>query len=852
MALPNKYFPAGLGCLTWLVLFLAVGSSKAQLVTVHAFVRPPQNPGGGILGQASDGYLWGGAMEGGDFNAGAIYRVKPDGTDWQIVVSFSGTAGPNRGQNPASGLTRGLDGNFYGITSYGGANNRGTIFKITPAGVLTTMLDFTGGGVSGNGDTPVGALLQLANGDFYGTTKYGGAHGAGIVFRFSSNVIQTVVEFDFNGTQNRGAYPLAGLVLAENGMLYGTTSEGGSSGAGTVFQLTVAGAITTLLDFTYNGANNRGANPAASLVQGNDQLLYGVTKNGGSGGSGTVFKVTTAGVLTTLADFTGGDPIHGLNPIASLLKVADGSFIGATTFGGSFNAGTIFHVTSAGALTTTIEFTGSSGANRGSAAGTGLLIASDGNYYGATTYGGLHNVGTVYRLTPGGVLNPVTDFVPLNADERGATPYGGLVNGPDGFLYGMTTGGGTLLVGTVFKIGPDGSLTTLVEFTGNSGPNRGANPYGGLTWDNNGFFYGATSRGGVNDDGTVFKMTTGGVLTTLVDFQFNGATNKGAQPYGNLVLAADGNFYGVTISGGLNGMGTIFRLAPAGILTTVVNFSGASGISRGAIPYAGLFLGAGGVMYGTTSQGGTNGTGTAYSITTGGVISTLNDFSSGGVAPIGGLVLGNDNFLYGTTAVGGANDVGTIFRMTTGGALASLVSFTGDVGSFRGSSPYATLAKDGAGNFYGATYFGGAAKTGTIFRLSSGGTFTSLVELTGSGPQANSGAAPAYGPPIIGPSGNLYGTTSAGGPHGAGSIYRINLVTVAPRIIAFSPASGNTIINAVGVAGVTYFLEATDDLTSVWNVVSTAVIADGTGALQFIDARAALPAQRFYRVISGP
>ena len=838
-----------------MAFLFACGRSDAQLETVHAFIRTPQNPGQGTMVQATDSYLWGAATSGGDYNSGAIFRVKPDGTDWQTVLSFSGTGGPNRGENPASGLIRGIDGNFYGTTAYGGANDHGTIFSVTPAGVLTILHDFTGGG-AGTGDTPMGGLLQLGNGDLYGTTQFGGTAGGGSIFRLSGGIVQTIVSFTFSsGGNTRGAYPVAAMMLADDGNLYGTTSIGGSSGYGTVFQLTTGGVITTLVDFTTNGASNRGANPMAPLVQGNDHQLYGVTQNGGTGGSGTVFKVTLAGVLTTLADFTGNSgAMRGYQSVAPLLKLADGSFLGGTSFGGNNSAGTIFNITSSGTFTTLIDLTGdTTGTNRGTSLTTGFILGTDGNYYAATQLGGINNLGTVLKLTSGGVLTTLSDFVELSANNRGAIPYGGLVAGPDGYLYGMTTGGGTAQVGTIFKLGPDGALTTLVEFTGGSGANRGANPYGGLAWGNNGFFYGATSRGGANDDGTLFKVTPGGVMTTLVDFQFDGATNKGSQPYGNLVLAGDGNLYGVTNTGGPAGNGTIFRLNPTtGALTTVVLFAGASGNNRGAAPFAGLFLGAGGVMYGTTSQGGLNDSGTAYSLTTGGTITTLADFDAVRNAPYGGFVAGNDGLLYGTTAVGGTNDVGTLFRMTTAGALTTLVSFTDDAGSFRGSNPFASLAKDSSGNLYGTTYFGGSPRSGTIFRFSSGGVFSTLAELTGDGSQANSGAQPAFGPPIIGPSGNVYGTTSQGGPNGAGSIYRINLVAAALRITSFAPASASTTVTAKGAAGITYFLQSSDDLTGPWTLVSNAAVADAGGTVQFVDTRSPLPAQRFYRVISGP
>lgn len=837
-------------------LVAVVARATPPFAVVHGFSKPPQNPGQGTLVVAADGSCWGTTMYGGTSGLGAIFRVKSDGSDWQTVVSFSGTVAPTKGNLPASGLIKGLDGNFYGTTVSGGANNYGSIFVITPGGSFTTLVDFTGAGGGGNGHSPYGGLVQLANGDFYGTTAYGGSHSAGSVFRYSGGVLQTVAEFDFNGTNNRGAYPMAGLVAAADGKLYGTTSQGGTFGAGVVYQLPVGGALQALVDFTTNGAVNRGAGSLTNLALGDDQQLYGVTRDGGTGGFGTVFKVTTAGVLTTLMDFSGGDP-RGLNPLAPLLKLADGNFLGATTSGGAFGAGTLFRVTPAGNLTTVIDFTNNAAGNRGSAPATGLVRSSDGNFYGATQYGGSHQRGTVYRLTPQDVLATLTDFESLSPDARGSHPWGGLAAGPDGFLYGMTTGGGANELGTVFKIAPDGTLTTLVEFTGGGGANRGANPFGGLTAGLGGVFYGMTSGGGANGDGTIFRLTPDGTLTTLVDFQSNGATNRGASPYGNLTLASDGNFYGVTQLGGANGLGTIFRMTPAGVLTSLVQFSGTGGAAPGSIPYAGLVAGPGGLLYGTTSQGGARDFGTVYAMSLAGVSMLVFEFTNSattarGAFPYGGVAVGNDGLLYGTTVVGGTSDVGTLFRLTTGGALTTLVDFTDGGATNRGSNPYAGLVKDATGNLFGTTRFGGANKSGTLFRFVPGGSLTTLVEFTGAGSQTNSGDFPAYGVPIVGPSGNLYGTTAFGGPNGAGEVYRFLLNATVPRIVAIVGTVQGPQLTASGVPGVTYFVQSSDDLTGAWTIVSPPIVADALGAFSFVDSTTPMPPQRFYRVISGP
>ncbi len=360
----------------------------------------------------------------------------------------------------------------------------------------------------------------------------------------------------------RPQYPSAALVQGTNGNFYGTTGYGGASGEGTVFQVTPAGVLTTLVSF--NGAN--GSHPVGALVQGSDGNFYGTTDNGGtSGNHGTVFQVTPAGVLTTLVSFGG---TNGSHPAAGLVQGSDGNFYGTTAFGGASGDGTVFQVTAAGALTTLVSFSGTNGSFPFAA----LVQGTNGNFYGTTVGGGnlgLNNgdgYGTAYEVTPGGVLTTLVSFYGPN----GYSPAAGLVQGSDGNFYGTTPYGGNLSVnarsgfGTVFKMTPAGALTALVWFNGNNG----SYPCAGLVQGTNGNFYGTTAGGGAGGGGTMFKMTPAGVLTTLVSF--NGA--DGNSPQAPLVQGSDGNFYGTTEYGGTNGLGTIFQVTPAGVLTPLVSF----------------------------------------------------------------------------------------------------------------------------------------------------------------------------------------------------------------------------------------------------------------------------------------
>ena len=367
------------------------------------------------------------------------------------------------------------------------------------------------------------------------------------------------------GSSGPPEYPSAGLVQGSDGNFYGTTQYGGASGDGTVFQVTTNGTLATLVSF--NGTN--GSHPVGALVQGSDGYFYGTTKSGGTNGNnGTVFQMTPAGALTTLVSFNGA---NGCYPAAALVQGSDGSFYGTTERGGASGIGTVFQLTSAGVLTRLVSFNDTNGAAPRAA----LVQSTDGNFYGTTPQGGgpnLHGLnqdsgfGTVFRMTPAGVLTTLVKFNGSN----GGNSAGGLVQGSDGNFYGTAASGGNLSsnagygFGTAFKMTLGGALTSLVSFN----LANGYNPSAGLLQGSDGNFYGTTAGGGAGGGGTVFKMTPAGALTTLASF--HGA--DGNSPQAPLIQGSDGNFYGTTTYGGANGRGTGFQVTPAGVLTTLVSF----------------------------------------------------------------------------------------------------------------------------------------------------------------------------------------------------------------------------------------------------------------------------------------
>jgi len=358
------------------------------------------------------------------------------------------------------------------------------------AQTLTTLHSFNGA----DGRSPEGALVQGGDGNFYGTTPLGGAHAKGTVFKIDATGNLTTLH-SFSGPPGDGAAPFGGLVQGGDGNFYGTTASGGVFFQGTVFRMTSSGAVTVLHSF--NSFFHEGAVPVAGLVQGRDGNFYGTTAVGGQHFQGTIFRIDTAGNLTTLHSFS-GSPNDGSTPVA------------------------------------------------------GLVQGSDGNFYGTTPSGGQHFQGIVCRISQGGTYAVLHSFTGYPAE--GGVPFAALVQGNDGNFYGTTAVGGRHFKGTVFKIDATGSVTTLHSFSGS--PDEGANPVAGLVQGSDGNFYGTTALGGTDRRGTLFSIDTTS-FTTL--HSFSGLPNEGALPVGGLVQGTDGNFYGTTALGGTHGAGTVFN-----------------------------------------------------------------------------------------------------------------------------------------------------------------------------------------------------------------------------------------------------------------------------------------------------
>ena len=377
------------------------------------------------------------------------------------------------------------------------------------------------------------------------------------------------------------------------------------------------------------------------------------------------------------------------------------------------------------------SFCSQTGCTDGSQPLSGLVQATDGNFYGTNLNAGSYLDGTVFKITPDGMLTTLYSLCAKTGCADGNGPIGALTHGTDANLYGTTCCGGTSRYGVVFKITTGGALTTLYSFCSKTGCSDGSVPQGALLEGNNGNLYGTTSVGGANGSGTVFKVSPAGTLTTLYTFCSQTGCPDGANPYTGLVQATDGNFYGTTCLGGAKNGGTVFKITPGGTLTTLYSFCSQTGCTDGSYPYSGLIQATDGSFYGTTEYNGASGHGTVFKITAAGKLTTLHSFNgTDGANPDVRVMQGSDGNFYGTTRVGGANNAGTVFEITPGGTLTTLYSFCSQSGCTDGSLPQGALLEGTDGNLYGTTTYGGAYTTGctqwtkngcgTVFRLSVG------------------------------------------------------------------------------------------------------------------------------------
>ena len=818
-----------------------------------------------------------------------------------LTTLYTFASAPRDGIYPL-GVAAGAGGVLYGSSEYGGSgpctelgSGCGTIFSLTPplspggAWTEAVLYSFTG---AGDGGQPSSVVIG-SGGVLYGTTQFGGTGacssaptaGCGTVFSLTppaspGGVWTERVIYSFMSGKD-GSVPTSGVTIGSGGALHGTTQWGGSGpcsgavgfpGCGTVFSLTPpvssGGAWTEAV--LYNFPSFFGYSPPGVAI-GSGGILYGTTATGGTGSAcscGAVFSLTppTGGISgpgapwteATLYSFAGGS--DGNNP-AGVVIGSGGVLYGASGGGGVSSSGTVFALAPpglpGGAWIKSVLYAFTTGlGDNGYYPSPGLTIGSGGVIYGTTSSGGASDVGTVFSLTPppGEPLGAGAWTESVIYNFTSGTPgvlqtFSGLAIGQGGAIYGATAYGGPAASGTVYALNPPTSSSgawtesPLYSFTGASPGNGelsglavGVGPGGGPV------LYGTTEGGGTGacpaGCGTVFSLTppaegpsAAGPWTLSVLYRFRGGSD-GAYPAAGVTIGSGGLLYGTTEFGGTGpctaygqppGCGVVFSLdppaSPGGAWTETTlhsfyipnatcplqPFEVCTGNLDGAYPVTGLAIG-GGVLYGTTSGGGTLNSGTAFSLTPptvpgGGWTETVlyNFASHAEAAPTSagpsalaiGSGPGGSPVLYGTTSAGSLSSqcgflCGTVFSLTppagapAGGGVwpEAVLHYFDHLDGQRlpgdGSHPVAGVAIGQGGVLFGTTCDGGTNGYGTVFSLrppeSPGGAWNETIihNFTGSG----DGSGPCGGL-VFGKDGLLYGATEYGGIAGAGTVFSI-------------------------------------------------------------------------------
>jgi len=1014
LALSNNVFPGGMGSIyrmsqsgafSVLYRFGTQTNALGQPVDGASSHATPVAPAGNtIYGTAYLGGAFG--YSNGGLGFGTIFKVQTNGASFSVLHSFTG----NDGANPTA-LIIGADQSLYGATSSGGANTTvqtngatgyGTIFNITTNGDFTSLYSFgiilASNGVPLDGSQP-NSIFQASNGLFYGTAARGGSHGRGTFFSITTNGSFTLL-YSFGSITNSAGLALDGdnpngaLIQGADGNYYGVTQFGGTTNTGTIYRMTPQGELTTIYSFSKSYPSRFGMygpiTPLGGLLLGRDLNFYGTTYAGG----------LTVGAAGCIYEFGPGLP----SVLRAPFSVVPATVIAGSTFTYSNNVNSVYptdirwllngtpltdNATVSGSSTPNLTLTNVSISDSGTytivasnAAGTALStniltvvplqvatqpvgtniaagatntfkvaaksnfpftcqwqlseinLADDTRISGTSTtnltikdarLSDAGNYSVVFSNSAGSVTSSNADLTvqpfllitaPTNQNTLAGLPISfsitvqnfgpityqwqfngtNLTEGPN--ISGSTTSNlvlqpaslassGTYTVIVSNAVGATNLSASLVVFPQTALGCVMMNLHSfsfSTSWEPNqlqlgadGIIYGTTVLGGAYSgqtinpgNGTFFRVDTNGTVTTLHSFD---GLHDGENPSGQLALSTNGTFFGIAEN--YSYQPTVFNITTNGTVATLTIISNVTfpfGVTMGAdnrlyvadyygniftidpasgayaklysfgkygYLYSALTLGPDGMLYGTTAD-------KIFKMDYNTNVTVLYTFTNNadGYGPSSYFAWATNGDLYGVTASGGAFGCGTVFKLSTNAQLTTLHSFgqltNADGTSFDGRDPL-SLIWGPDGMLYGPTYLDGCNNSGTVFRISTNGDFETLVWFS-----LATGKSPCFGQLVVGSDNNIYGTTSYGGAQSNGTIYRINLVPTSQPITATWNGNTTISISAAAIPGHTYQLQSTSSLAPAdWQDIGTPATGTST-VITFNDMLS--DTQRFYRV----
>jgi uncharacterized repeat protein (TIGR03803 family) len=750
-----------------------------------------------------DGNFYGVTESGGSVGYGTLFHV-PNSGPVEVLANFGDLASETRGQSPLGPLIFDGPTKLYGVTQSGGRFGQGTVFRVTlnaaPGMEVETLVDFTGEEGAAPGRSPGTALVRGADGNFYGTTRFGGPKFFGNVFRVSpQGRFEVLATFTGKTGSTPGSQPSTPLIQLSDGSFIGATTRGGPSDLGTIYRITAAGKFETVASFIPTGTPRPktliGGFPAGQLARTSDDTVYGLIRDSGNNTfKPSIWSLTFGNQPSVFVDLDNDSSSNTIsNPLGGLVSDASNNLYVTMGFDGA--GGGLYKITTAGLITKVLPFpTFSVKLSGGFNDAYGLQSDGAGGFVGAAS-------GVLFRApTPLSTINEIAAPNPDGGTTLGLTPDAGFAFAGDDRLVGHCLSGGANAVGTFFQLPLGGSLSLLTPLSGTS-----LSGVEFTTLNNNDMLF--LRNGGGNDgSGAVYKLDNAGNQTIAAAFSFSNTPNNFARnPIGRLVSDGNGSFYGVASPPGFivdpPDVAVIFKFDGTPTLQKLITVPKQK-IGRlrteNVFPEGHISLDGNGNIRGILTESGLDKRGIIYQVTPLGVVTKLFDFHSaqnnfGGSSPLGPINSDGVFLCSGTKPqilqYLGPNKVDGLFHFNAHGT---------DHGQPDGSVALAPVYSDGAGNVYGVTLFGGAFNGGVLYHYDLvNDVYTVLYNFRAEATSSTPGFFPRGGL-VSGPNGLLYGVCGIGGPNGGGTIFRLS---TNPQATPVASAATNVVGNSAMLNG---------------------------------------------------